>query len=152
MSTRTSKHGWRITLSLNTNERASSATQTGPQSARKKKVQENLQGLYEVLAPGSNILKIIPTTSTVKESGKPTATVRNSDIAKFGTTQERQTPLKVYADKRGPRTCEKLVEEEIQSYIKQFTRKLKGDKKMKHRKRDPGSGESSSRSNISRAI
>ena len=109
-------------------------------------------GLYEVLAPGSNILKVSPTTSTIKEPGKPTVTVRNRDIAKFGTAQERQTPLKVYADRRSPRTCEKLVEEQIQSHIKQFTRKPKGDRKMKHRKRDAGSGVSSSRSNISRAM
>ena len=75
--------------------------------------------------------------------------VRNSDIAKFGTQLERQTPLKAYADRRGPRSGEKLVEELIQSHVKEFTRKQKGDKKMKHRKRDTGSGVSSSISNIS---
>ena len=112
----------------------------------KRKPKKNLEGLYEILAPGSNIPKVSPTTSTIKEPGKPTVTVRYSDIAKYGTTQESQTPLNVYADRRGPRTCENLVEEKIQSYIKQFTRKSKGDKKMKHRKRDPGSGVSSSRS------
>ena len=32
---------------------------------------KNLEGLYEVLAPGSHILKVSPTTSTVKEPGKP---------------------------------------------------------------------------------
>ena len=36
--------------------------------------------------------------------------------------------------------------------MKEFTRKQKGHKKMKHRKRDPGSGVSSSKSNISRAM
>ena len=45
---------------------------------------------------------------------------------------------------------EELVEELTQSQVKEFTRKQKGDKKMKHRKRDPGSGISSSKSNISR--
>ena len=65
---------------------------------------------------------------------------------------ERQTPLKAYADRSGPRSGEKLVEELIQSHVKEFTRKQKGDKKMKHRKRDPGSGVSSSKSNISRAM
>ena len=40
----------------------------------------------------------------------------------------------------------------IQSYIKEFTRKQKGGKKMKHRKRDPGSGLSSSKSTISRTM
>ena len=105
-----------------------------------------------MLAPGSHILKVSPTTSTIKEPGKPIVTVRNSDVAKFGTLQERQTPLKVYADRRGPRIGNKLVEDEIQSHIKQFTRKIKGDKKMKHRKRDLGRGVSSSKSNFSRAM
>ena len=108
--------------------------------------------MYEVLAPGSHILKVSPTTSTTKEPGKPVLIVRNSDIAKFGTQLERQTPLKAYGDRRGPRSGEKLAEELIQSHDKEFRRKQKGDKKMKHRKRDPGSGVSSSKSNISRAM
>ena len=68
----------------------------------KKRSKMNLEGLYEVLAPGSHILKVSPTTSTIKEPGKSVVTVRNSDIAKFGTQLERQTPLKAYADRRGP--------------------------------------------------
>ena len=118
----------------------------------KRRSKKNLEGLYEVLAPGSHILKVSPTTSTIKEPGKPIVTVRNSDIAKFGTQLERQTPLKAYADRTGPRSGEKIVEELIQSHIKKFTRKQKGDKKMKHRKREPGSGVSSTKSNIPRAM
>ena len=60
----------------------------------KRRSKKNLEGLYEVLAPGSQILKVSPTTSTIKEPGKPIVTVRRSDIAKFGTLQEEQTPLK----------------------------------------------------------
>ena len=116
----------------------------------KRRSKKNLEKLYEVLAPGPNILKEIPTTSTIKEPGKPIVTVCNTDIAKFGTIQERQTPLRVSENRRGPRSCEKLEEERIQTHIKQITRKFKDDKKMKHRKRDPGSGVSSSCSNISR--
>ena len=59
----------------------------------KRRSKKNLEGLYEVLAPGSNIVKVSPTTSTIKEPGKPMVTVRNSGIAKFGTIQERQTAL-----------------------------------------------------------
>ena len=118
----------------------------------KRRSKKKLEGLYEVLAPGSHILKVSPTTSTIKEPGKQIVTVRNSDIAKFGTHQERQTPLKVYADRRGPRSGEKTVEELIHSHIKEYSRKQKGDKKMKHRKRAPGSGVSSQKSNISRAM
>ena len=73
----------------------------------KRRSEKNLEGLYEVLAPGSNILKVSPTTCTIKEPGKPIVKVRNSDIAKFGKLQERQTPLIVYAERRGPRMGKK---------------------------------------------
>ena len=118
----------------------------------KRRSKKNLEGLYEVLAPGSHILKVSPTTFTIKEPGKPIVTVRNSDIAKFDTQLARQTPLKAYEDRRGPRSGEKIVEELIHSHIKQFTCKQKGDKKKKHKKREPGSGVSSTKSNISRVM
>ena len=60
----------------------------------KRRSKKNLEGLYEVLGPRSHILKVSPTTSTIKEPGKPIVTVRNSDIAKFGKQLDRQTPLK----------------------------------------------------------
>ena len=46
------------------------------------------------------------TTSNIKEPREAVVTVRNSNINKFGTLQERHTPLKVYADRRGPRNSE----------------------------------------------
>ena len=57
----------------------------------KRRSEKNLEELYEVLAPSSHILKVSPTTSTIKEPGKPVVTVRNSDIAEFRTQLERQT-------------------------------------------------------------
>ena len=35
----------------------------------KRRSKKNLEGLYDVLAPGSHILKVSPTTSTIKEPG-----------------------------------------------------------------------------------
>ena len=52
------------------------------ENQRQKK---NLDGLYEVLAPGSTVCKVSPTTSVIKEPHKQEVRVRNSDIAKFGT-------------------------------------------------------------------
>ena len=51
---------------------------------RKRRSKRNLEGLYEVLAPVSNILKVSPTTFTIKEPWKAIVTIRNSDIAKLG--------------------------------------------------------------------
>ena len=93
-----------------------------------------------------------PTTSTIKELGEAVVTVSNSDIAKLETLQERQTPLKVPSDRRGPQNSDKVLEERIQIHIMEHTRKTKADKKMKHQRRERGSGVSSSRSKILGAI
>ena len=91
----------------------------------RRRSKKNLEGLYEVLAPGSNIPNVSPITFNINEPGKAILTLRNSETAKFGTLQERQTPLKVYADGRGSRNSEKLIEERIQSQNKELTRKIK---------------------------
>ena len=57
-----------------------------------------------------------------------------------------------YVNHRGPRVHEKTKEAKILSHIKGSTRIQKGDRKMKHRKRETGSGVSSKRSNIARAM
>ena len=64
---------------------------------------------------------------------------------------ERKTKLSDYFHRRGPRNFEKSTEAKILSHTKEFTRIQKGDRKMKHRKRDTASGISSNRSNIARA-
>ena len=62
------------------------------ESQRQKK---NLDGLYEVgsIAPGSTVGKISPTTSVIKEPNQQEVRVRNSEIAEFGTKNERDTEL-----------------------------------------------------------
>ena len=101
----------------------------------KRRSKKNLEGLYVVLATGPNIIKVSPTTSTIKEPGKAIVNSQK-DIAKLGTQQERKPPLKTSADQRGPRTSEKMLGEEDQGHIKEFTRKLKSDIKVKHKRHD----------------
>ena len=105
-----------------------------------------------MLAPGSVVQKTDHFTSVTLEPGKLEVTVRNSDIAKFGTRAEPKTKLTEYINRRGPRIHEKSTEAKTLSHTKQFTRIQKGDCKMKHLKRDTASGVSSNRSNIARAM
>ena len=79
-------------------------------------------------------------------------TVRNSDVAKFGIGIERKTKLMDHVDRRGPRIHEKTTEAKIFSHIKESTHVQKDERKMKHRKRETGSGVSSNRSNVARAM
>ena len=53
----------------------------------------DLRGLWETLAPGSTVVRTSDTTTVIKEPGGPEVSVRNSDIAKFGTRAERNTEL-----------------------------------------------------------
>ena len=117
-----------------------------------RRSKKNHDGLYEVLAPGSVVQKTDQYTSVIREPGKLEVTVRNSDIAKFGTRDQRKTKLMDYVNRRGPRVHEKSTEAKILSHIKESTRIQKGDRKMKHRKLETGSGVSSNRSNIAHAM
>ena len=55
-----------------------------PLSKRSKK---SLDGLYEVLALGSSVIKTDAYTSVINEPGKREVTIRNSDLANLGQRQ-----------------------------------------------------------------
>ena len=56
-----------------------------------------LRWLWEILAPGSTVVRSSSTTTAIKEPGLPEVKVRNSDIAKFATRAEGNTELWQYA-------------------------------------------------------
>ena len=68
-----------------------------PKSKQSKK---SFYGLYEVLGPGSSVIKSNDHTSIIKEPGRREVTIRTSDLAKFATKAEKQTDLKCYAKRR----------------------------------------------------
>ena len=64
-----------------------------------KRSKKSLDGVYEVLAPGSTAIKKLH-VSTIKEYGKKEVTICNSDIAKFGTKVGRKKSLTEYVKPR----------------------------------------------------
>ena len=127
------------------------------ENQRQKK---NLDGLYEVLAPGSILCKVSPATSVIKEPHKQEVRVRNSDIAKFGTRAERDTDLAQYIERRPKKINEKTIEHKIYKHKRDLIRKNTGNKKIKRNRRQSddvsvvSSGRSciSSASNIARSL
>ena len=91
---------------------------------RTKRSKKSLDGLYEVLAPGSSVVKTDTYTSVIKEPRKREVTIRNSDLAKFGTKAERQTGLQIYANRRPKVTSGKITEELINQHAKEARKKL----------------------------
>ena len=120
---------------------------------RTKRSKKSLDGLYDVLAPGSSVIKTNEHTSVIKEPGKRDVTIRNSNLAKFGTKAERNTELQVYANQRPKLPTGKTTEEPINHHAKESGKKLEGGKRMKHRKvADDVSTVSSIHSNVTRAL
>ena len=115
------------------------------ESQRQKK---NLDGLYEMLAPGSTVCKV-----------RPEVRVRNSDFAKFGTKAERDSELTQYVERR-PKISEKTIEQKINKHRQDLIRKNTGDKKNKGNRKQAddvsvvSSGKSciSSASNVARSL
>ena len=92
-------------------------------------------------------------TSVIKEPGKRDVSIRNSDLAKFGTKAERQTELQVYANRRPKTPTGKTTEDLISHDAKELRKNLEGGKRMKHRKlADDVSTVSSIHSNVTRAL
>ena len=96
-----------------------------PKSKRSKKI---LDGLYDVLAPGSSVIKTDAFTSVLKESGKRENTIRNSDLAKFGTKAEKQTDLQIYANRKPKVPSGKITEDLINQHAREARRRLEGKK------------------------
>ena len=92
-------------------------------------------------------------TSVIKEPGKRDVTIRNSDLAKFGTKAERRTELQMYANRRPKIPSGKITEDLINQHAKEARKKLEGNKTIKHRKTaGDASAVSSNHSNVTRAL
>ena len=136
-----------------TRTETSLAVKLAKKKPRTKRSKRTLDGLYEVLAPGSSVVKTNTYTSAIKEPGKRDVTVRNSDLAKFGTKAERQTELQMCANRRPKIPSGKTTEDLINHHAKEARKKLEGNKRMKHRKiADDDSAVSSIHSNVTRAL
>ena len=104
----------------------------------KKSQKFNLDGFYEVMATGSTVGKVSPTTSFIKEPKRPKVRVRNSVIAKFGTIHERDTELCHYIDRRPKKIHDKkTLEQKINNQKKDLSRKDVGSKKVKRTQKQP---------------
>ena len=81
-----------------------------------------------MLAPGSSVVKTDTFTSVIMEPGKRDVTIRNSDLAKFGTKVERHTELQFYANRRPKTPTRKITEDLISHHAKEIRKKLEDGK------------------------
>ena len=120
---------------------------------RSKSPKKSRVGLYEVLAPGYSVIKTDAFTSVIKKPEKRQVTMRNSDLAKFGTKAECLTDLNFYANRRPKVPPGKITEDLINQQAREARKTFEGNKKMKHKRiADDVSAVSSIHSYVTRAL
>ena len=86
-----------------------------------------------------------------KKLGVPDLKVRNSDIAKLGTKDERNRDFWQYVQRRAFH-YDKTTEKKVAYHSKEMKKKYGGDIKIRHRQADNTSGVSSEKSSMSEAM
>ena len=120
---------------------------------KSKRFRKCLNGLYEVLAPGSSVVKSKAQTLLLEKPGKIEVTVRISNLPKFGTKANKQTDLKCYIERRPKMPTGKTIKELTNRHAKDAKQKNEGDKKIKNKRiNDDTSCVSCIHSNVSRAL
>ena len=128
-------------------------SKTSQEETKDQRWKKSLDGLYQVLAPGSSVVKTGAYTSAIKEPGKREVTIRNSDLAIFGTKAELQTDLQIYANWRPKVPSGKITEDLINQHTREARRMLEGIRKTKHPKiADDASAVSTFHSYATRAL
>ena len=107
---------------------------------------KNLQGLYEAVPEGTVLVKTTDATLTLKMPGQKDTVLNKSDVAKFGTPEQRNIPLINFAARKTVRNHHKKFEELMQSHGKAQMNKIMGIRSI--RKRDTQPREPHARSNL----
>ena len=90
--------------------------------------QKNFYGMFQVLAPGSTVGKVSPTTSVIKGPNNLEVRVRNANIAKHGTKHERDKELVHEQSEGHTKIKEKTLGQKILNHEKEFFRENLGSK------------------------
>ena len=94
-----------------------------------------MDGLKEVLAPGSSVEKISQTTSVIRKRTRKEVHVRYLDLAKFGTRNEKETEHGQCFDGRPRKVKEKTLEQKIINHKRDLLRKDLGSKNIKRNRK-----------------
>ena len=106
-------------------------------ASRNKK---QLQGLYEAIPEGAALVKSTNNTITVKVPGHQDTVLNTSDIAKFGTPDQRKIPLINFASRKTVRNHHVKLIQSLESHAQDIKNKIIGQQAI--RKRGPQASDS----------
>ena len=99
-------------------------------ASRNKK---QLQGLYEAIPEGAALVKTTDSTVTIKVPGQQDTVLNKSDVAKFGTPEQRHIPLINFAARKTVRNHHAKFISSIESHAQDIKSKLIGQRAIRKR-------------------
>ena len=93
--------------------------------------EKQLQGLYEAIPEGAAFVKSTNNTITVKVPGQQDTVLNKSDIAKFGTPEQRKTPLINFAARKTVRNHHVKLIQNMESHAQDIKSKIIGQRAIK---------------------
>ena len=116
-------------------------------ASRNKK---QLQGLYEAIPEGAALLKTTDSTVTIKVPGQQDTVLNKSDVAKFGTPEQRHIPLINFAARKTVRNHHAKFISSIESHAQDIKSKLIGQRAIRKRETTTSNVDKKAKANLSK--
>ena len=116
-------------------------------ASRNKK---QLQGLYEAIPEGAALVKTTDSTVTIKVPGQQDTVLNKSDIAKFGTPEQRHIPLSNVAARKTVRNHHAKFIQSMEPHAQDIKNKIIGQRAIQKRGTPTSDLDKKARANLSK--
>ena len=116
-------------------------------ASRNKK---QLQGLYEAIPEGAALVKTTDSTVTIKVPGQQDTVLNKSDVAKFGTPEQRHIPLINFAARKTVRNHHAKFIQSIESHAQDIKSKIIGQRAIRKRETTTSNIDKKAKANLSK--
>ena len=111
---------------------------------------KQLQGLYEAIPEGAALVKSTNNTITVEVPGQQDTVLNKSDIAKFGTPEQRKIQLINFAGRKTVRNHHVKLIQNMESHAQDIKNKIIGQRAIRKRGRQASNLEKKAKANLTK--
>ena len=111
---------------------------------------KQLQGPYEAIPEGAALVKTADSTVTIKVLGQQDTVLNKSDVAKFGTPEQRHIPLINFAARKTVRNHHAKFISSIESHAQDIKSKLIGQQAIQKRETTTSNVDKKAKANLSK--
>ena len=111
---------------------------------------KQLQGIYEATPEGAALVKTTDTTLTIKVPGQQDTILNKSDVARFGTADQRKIPLINFAARKTVCNPHKKLIDSMEQHAKEQKQKILGQRNIRKRDTQATKADRHIKSNLSK--